>query len=316
LRDGTALEYVLADAGTGLRAGIAVVPQRRRTDAQPALENGLDVFHTTQEARRVLRLSWDRVERPWEQAEAASRRVAQARRQGPDARGVAVAARSAWRKAEAAFRDHERSEVAWGIAPAARAVFRPEGPLNDRGGARAQIAWALPGLSGREWSQVRGFLQAETALTFLDRPHRQWEAAVPEDDSRAELVPLWWLRRQRPRASTETGASRGPSNRAVSRVLRQAVRARSAVECMNSVLRMHQSRHKTVTQGLLDLKRLLRFGTVPLSLRGAGRIRTGGGGFADLCLKSATCITPRVCESPPESLPGLSRLGVIRRRAS
>ena len=26
---------------------------------------------------------------------------------------------------------------------------------------------------------------------------------------------------------------------------------------MNSVLRMHQSRHKTVTQGLLDLKRLL-----------------------------------------------------------
>ena len=28
------------------------------------------------------------------------------------------------------------------------------------------------------------------------------------------------------------------------------------VECMNSVLRMHQSRHRTVTQGLLDLKRL------------------------------------------------------------
>ena len=43
---------------------------------------------------------------------------------------------------------------------------------------------------------------------------------------------------------------------AVSRVLRQTVRASSAVECMNSVLRMHQSRHRTVTQGLLDLKRL------------------------------------------------------------
>ena len=39
-------------------------------------------------------------------------------------------------------------------------------------------------------------------------------------------------------------------------MLRQAVRASSAVECMNSVLRMHQSRHRTVTQGLLDLKRL------------------------------------------------------------
>ena len=36
----------------------------------------------------------------------------------------------------------------------------------------------------------------------------------------------------------------------------QTVRASSAVECMNSVLRMHQSRHRTLTQDLLDLKRL------------------------------------------------------------
>ena len=43
---------------------------------------------------------------------------------------------------------------------------------------------------------------------------------------------------------------------AVSRVLRGTVRASSAVECMNSVLRMHQSRHRTVNQGLLDLERL------------------------------------------------------------
>jgi hypothetical protein len=43
---------------------------------------------------------------------------------------------------------------------------------------------------------------------------------------------------------------------AVSRVLRRRVRASRAVECMNSVLRMHQSRHRTVTQGLLDLTRL------------------------------------------------------------
>ena len=39
-------------------------------------------------------------------------------------------------------------------------------------------------------------------------------------------------------------------------VLRQTVRASSAVECMNSVLRMHQGRHRTVTQPMLDLKRL------------------------------------------------------------
>ena len=46
------------------------------------------------------------------------------------------------------------------------------------------------------------------------------------------------------------------SYRRVATVLRQTVRASSAVECMNSVLRMHQGRHRTVTQPMLDLKRL------------------------------------------------------------
>ena len=44
--------------------------------------------------------------------------------------------------------------------------------------------------------------------------------------------------------------------RRVAAVLSQTVRASSAVECMNSVLRMHQSRHRTLTQGMLDVKRL------------------------------------------------------------
>jgi hypothetical protein len=39
-------------------------------------------------------------------------------------------------------------------------------------------------------------------------------------------------------------------------VLRGTVRASSAVECMNSILRMHQARHRTMTQGMLDVKRL------------------------------------------------------------
>ena len=46
------------------------------------------------------------------------------------------------------------------------------------------------------------------------------------------------------------------SYRKVAAVLRQTVRASSAVECMNSVLRMHQGRHRTITQPMLDLKRL------------------------------------------------------------
>jgi hypothetical protein len=276
LRDWDGLAFVTADAGKGLQAGIAAVQRKRQEDGKPSLESGLDVFHTTYEARRVLRQSWNRVERLWEQAEAASRRVEQSRRQGQDARVVASAASRAWKQAEAAFAEYERSEAGWEVAHGALAVFGPDGRLNDRARASEQIALALPVLSGREWSKVRGLLQAEGALTFLDRLHRQLEEAVPEDSLRAELVRLWWLRRRRPRAHVtgevagaghvahlvqevvclKRDANWGESYGAVSRVLRGTVRASSAVECMNSVLRMHQARHRTVSQGLLDLKRL------------------------------------------------------------
>jgi hypothetical protein len=138
------------------------------------------------------------------------------------------------------------------------------------------VALALPKLSGREWSKVCGFLRAQETLTFLDRLHRQLREAQPDEERLGALVRLWWLRRQRPRGSSAgpTAGSghvahlvqmvvchKGDANwqesyRRVARVLRQTVRASSAVECMNSVLRMHQARHRTVSQGMLDLKRL------------------------------------------------------------
>src|SRR3954468_3358316 len=196
----TALRYVLADAGTGLQAGIAAVRRERQEAGKPPLESGLDVFHTAYEARRVLRLIWNRVERLWERAEAAGRRVKESQRQGRDARGPASVASRAWKQAEAAFAEYERSEAGWKVAHGALAVFRPGGRVNDRTWAAGQIALALPLLSGGEWSKVRGLLQAEGALTFLDRLHRQLGEAAPEEPLRTELVRLWWLRRQRPRA--------------------------------------------------------------------------------------------------------------------
>jgi hypothetical protein len=276
LRPWDGLSYVTADAGKGLQAGIATARRERQEQGKPSLESGLDVFHTTYEARRALRLIWNRLERLWEQAEVAGRRVEEWRRQGRDARGPARVASRAWRQAEAAFAEYERSEAGWKIAHGALAVFGPEGRLNDRARASEQIALALPSLLGREWSRVRGLLQAEGALTFLDRLHRQLGEAVADEASRAKLVRLWWLRRRRPRADV-TGSVAGAGHvahlvqevvcrkidpdwreayGAVSRVLRGTVRASSAVECMNSVLRMHQSRHRTVGQGLLDLKLL------------------------------------------------------------
>ena len=48
----------------------------------------------------------------------------------------------------------------------------------------------------------------------------------------------------------------GQAVAAVKDIIRRAYRASSLVECINSVLRMHQAGHRRMTQGLLDLKRL------------------------------------------------------------
>jgi hypothetical protein len=276
LQPWTALRYVVSDAGTGLQAGIAQTQAHRlQTDSVP-LEKGLDVFHTKQEARRVLGQLWSRVERLWEQAEAADRAVAQAQRQGRDARGPALRARAAWNQVVEAFQGYEQAETAWKRAEPALSVFRPDGQLNDRSWAEAQVAAALPGLSGPEWSKVRGFLQAEESFTFWDRLHHPLARLPLAEELQAAWVGLWWLRRQQPRHANPQAVGGyhqvaalvqqvlcqhldpnwRKSYRLVAAVLGRAVRASSAVECRNSVLRMHQSRHRTLNQGMLDLKRL------------------------------------------------------------
>jgi len=278
LKPWTALRAVVSDAGSGLQAGIAQLQQDRQqnqTDPVP-LEKGLDVFHTKQEAQRVLKTLWHRVERLWEQAEAASRAVDRAQRQGCDARGLASAARSAWAKASAAFQRYEEGEAGWKRAEPALSLFRPDGQLNDRGWAEAEVAAAVPSLSGPEWSKVRGLLQTPESFTFLDQVQDTLgQLSVPVELC-AALVFLWWLRRQRRRSPGAAAVGNHvlvallvqqvlcqrldpnwrESYRAVATVLSRAVRASSAVECMNSVLRMHQSRHRTLSQGMLDLKRL------------------------------------------------------------
>ena len=108
LQPWTSLDYVISDAGVGLQAGIAQMQQHRRETEQVPLEKGLDVFHTKQEAQRVLRSLWNRVERLWEQAEAATRAVEKAQRQGRDSRGLTTAARGAWKKASIAFTNTRR----------------------------------------------------------------------------------------------------------------------------------------------------------------------------------------------------------------
>lgn len=264
------LEFAISDAAKGIASAVAAVAAARRDDSQaPPLEHGLDVFHTTMEARRVLAQHWRRGQAAWEKAEAADLAVARAKRQGIDARGVSQTARAAWTKAVAAFEQVERLETAWNRAHAALDLFTADGRLNNRGHARGEIHAALRDLTGPDWSKVRNFLNDPRGLTFLDRMHRRLEAAEPRREWREAMTWRWRLRhrRRRPTEPTTTlvqavardreldGEERASYDR-VAAVLRDTFRASSAVECMNSVLRMQQSRHRRMTQPMLDLKRL------------------------------------------------------------
>jgi hypothetical protein len=272
------VDAVVADGGSGLRNGLAQVQAERAAGGGAALETGLDLFHIKQEAQRVLRVLWAPVVQAWDRAEKADVVLAAKRwhgHKGP-AQTAAHAANRAWRKACQRFEAYERQEQAWRRLDAAFELYRPDGRPNDRAAAEADIAAALTGLVGPVWNTVRNFVRDRRSLTFLDQVQRDLTTAEPRAELRAALVELWRLRHpgrrgrgpqwpeplRRLRAVVQALACRGLATdwqqayRNVAAVLARAFRASSAVEGMNSVVRMHQARHRQLTQGLLDLKRL------------------------------------------------------------
>jgi hypothetical protein len=210
------------------------------------------------------------VESRWAQAEEADRLTRQARRCGQDARGPAARARAAWGRAFEQFRWYEHWEGLWRRARAALRLYRPDGALNDRAWASAELAAVCGGLKAAFWKKLRGYLRDRRLLTFLDVAAERLAAAEPCPALREALVRLRRLEEEA-RGGAALALGRAAVQRAVCAKLSAgwaaaygrvcaalggAARASSAAECVNSVLRMHQGRHRTVGQGLLDLKRL------------------------------------------------------------
>ena len=267
------LDFAIPDAAKGIASAVQQFSALRREEdpSSLALVHGLDLFHTSQEAKRVLRQKWRRVESLWEHAESCDADVARAKAQGVDARGAAAAARAAWSKATTAFDQVDHLEAAWRRGRGAFELFRPDGQLNDRQWAESEVQAGLSELTGLGWQKVRNFLTGPRSLAFLDRMHERLERAEPRAEWRAVWAWRWW-RRQDPSRKPATsplaamaydlGAQR-PLNEAeqaaydrIVAIVDDTVRASSAVECMNSVLRMQQARHRRMTQPMLDLKRL------------------------------------------------------------
>jgi hypothetical protein len=271
-----ALEQVTRDAGSGLAKGLEQVNHERRAAGRPPVADQADHFHVLREGTRALRRLQGQATRAVERAEQAERALQRHARRGQNQAGRATVARRRWREAEEVLDRWGAAERAWQRLRAALGLVTPAGALNTRAQAEAVVAEVLPALGGPEWAAARRQLARPELFTFLDRAHEQLAALpLPADVRRAAV--RHEVCRRRPEALrgegrgaaalrgvllvaglvlTWSGAVGEQAGTAVRAVLRQAVRASSAVEGLNSVLRMQQGRHRRLTQELLDLKRL------------------------------------------------------------
>jgi hypothetical protein len=271
-----ALKAVVRDDGSGLGKGLKSERARRRAAGRSDIDDTLDIFHTLREGGRALRKSWGAASRAMESAAAGQRPVDRRGCQGQSRAGHATRVSRLWRQAERLWDRAVAAETAWMHVRSAFELFTPEGRLNDREKAKAVVAAALPHLSGPAWAKTRRLLLRGESFTFLDQAQTRLTALGLDRAVLSALLDLEGLRRQPWRLSAMTPGSAAtrawmlartaqlaktdPDWRAhaqgVRRVLRGVWRASSLVECVNSVARMQQARHRKMTQGLLDLKRL------------------------------------------------------------
>jgi hypothetical protein len=265
-----ALEAVVRDDGSGLGKGVKLERSRRLAAGLPDLEDTLDIFHTFRDGGRASRKTWGAATRALEWADASQKELDRLGRQGQSRQGHATTTHRLWDQAERLWDQATAAETAWKQARSAFEFFTPEGRLNDRARAEAVVTVTLPHLSGAAWAKTRRLLLRPESFTFLDQVQRRLAELRLDPDVLSALLDLEGLRRQPWRRSAATsvwalvrrvqlakaiGDWQIEASR-VGRVLRGVWRASSLVECVNSVVRMQQARHRKMTQSLLDLKRL------------------------------------------------------------
>lgn len=271
-----ALEQLTRDAGSGLGKGVALLNAQRQEQGLSPLADQLDHWHSLRGGAGWLGRLEQQARKAFADAEAVEASAAREARRGHKQNGVPQRCAAAWRKAERAMDAWQEGERHWQAVKDSLQLFTPEGELNTRTRAEAQLAEALTHLPDAPFAKTKRLLgQAET-FTFLDEVQRKL-AALPVPAEVVQAAVQQEGLRRRPEALSEPGP-RGAALRGVllacavvlaqagslgeqavagvESILRQTWRASSLVECINSVLRMQQARHRQLSQGLLDLKRL------------------------------------------------------------
>jgi hypothetical protein len=271
------LEQVTRDGGSGLAKGVGQVNAERQEKSQePVVDQG-DNFHALYGAGVGLRKAATKARQALEAAEEADKKVTEiVTRQGKSARGPGSRARAAWRRAEKAMDAWIALDRTWQRTKKALPLFTPEGDLNTRPHAEAVLAETLPQLPDSDFAKTKRQLHKPEMLNHLDRAAQKIAALPFPEEVKQAAVRQEGLRRHPELLKGEgsqAAALRGvmlmcavvlskagdvgqQTGNAVRDIFRRAYRASSLVECINSVLRMQQSRHRKMTQGLLDLKRL------------------------------------------------------------
>ena len=270
------LEQVMRDGGSGLEKGVALVNVRRQAQGQQGVVDQADHFHALRGGSVGVRQAERHARTTLSKAEAAEKKLAACDRQGHKRTGPAVRASFAWKQAEKAMDSWHAQERLWQQTKEALQLFTPTGELNTRARAEAVLAETLPALSDSALAKSKRQLQQPEMLNYLDRV-QQKIAALPFAEEVKEAAVRQEGLRHRPEAVrgdspqaavlrgilvmaavvlAKAGAEGQQAVTAIRDILRRAYRASSLVECINSVLRMHQAGHRQMTQGLLDLKRL------------------------------------------------------------
>lgn len=270
------LEEVVRDGGMGLAKGVALVNEQRQDQGKSLLTDQGDHFHALRHGGVGLNKAKRQAQKALAQAEAAQKEWGQCARQGHKQTGAAVRASHAWKKAEKAMDTWQERTQLWEKTKQALQLFTPDGELNTPAQAQAVLAQTLPPLPDGDFAKAKRQLMQPEMLHYLDRVEAQIAALPFAEEVKQAAVRQEALRRrpeawqgENPKAAalrgvlllcavvlSKAGDEGAQAVAAVKDIVRRAYRASSLVECINSVLRMHQAGHRRMTQELLDLKRL------------------------------------------------------------
>jgi hypothetical protein len=270
------LEQLMRDGGAALEKGLALANAARRAAGQAEVVDQGDHFHALRGGGVGLGKAQRQTAAALDKAETAQQALAACAYEGLNQTAAAVRASHAWRKATKAMDAWQARASAWQRTVEALRLFTPTGELNSRAQAEAVLAQTLPQLPDSDFAKIKRQLRKPEMLNYLDRvAQKLQDLPLPQEVVQA-AVQQEGLRR-RPEAlrgaALQAAVRRGlvllcavlltkaeqagqQAVTAVRDIVRRAYRASSLVECINSVLRMHQAGHRQLTQGLIDLKRL------------------------------------------------------------